>query len=599
MDFVSNLTGTLVRVEEDENSRFRYEIWFDYTRQAINQIREGAMLAVPNFASNGPEQHLSILELVTVLPMHYALGDARDLKGFPGFVVEAAKSIVNDWEDQESEATEDTTKIRCVAIPTNLEVVQSGSAIIDEPNLSEESNLPMLGANVRVLNTAFTNFVANNGIRDEENTLIAGNLIRDAGVEIKVRVEDLLKTHFGIFGFTGAGKSNLLSLIIDKILTSSSENVKLVFFDLMGEYNTLLIDQLVNLPDSMWISLGEETLPDSVLRYATAPSDQTLDTAVRDLINTNLMPRALVNERSRLDVPLRTLLQQNKIKYWRDRVLSISEFIEQIRSEVTKGNLGGSRQLVFDLVNKFHTDGQNRQFTDEAVNSMIAEVDTAKDGATTNPARECLDLLRQKLNVEGRRFAAMRPLPPNVSITIPRLIERLNADDSSGLYIVQAHDPDQLRNFAWMLGNYTYESRRRSGQITPMVSFVFDEADEFIPQNAQGTYAQSSDVAMTLARRGRKFGMGIGIATQRITYLNTSILAQPHTYFVSKLPRKSDRERVADAFGVSEDMFRQTFKFKKGDWLLMSYDATGLEAIPLPVHCSDANERIRAFLNTE
>jgi DNA helicase HerA-like ATPase len=102
---------------------------------------------------------------------------------------------------------------------------------------------------------------------------------------------------------------------------------------------------------------------------------------------------------------------------------------------------------------------------------------------------------------------------------------------------------------------------------------------------------------MTLARRGRKFGLGIGIATQRVRYLNTSIMAQPHTYFVSKMPRQTDRQVVAEAFGVSEDMFRQTFKFKKGDWLLMSYDATGMEAIPVPIHCEDANQRILRFLD--
>ncbi len=101
---------------------------------------------------------------------------------------------------------------------------------------------------------------------------------------------------------------------------------------------------------------------------------------------------------------------------------------------------------------------------------------------------------------------------------------------------------------------------------------------------------------MTLARRGRKFGLGIGIATQRITYLDTSILAQPHTYFVSKLPRKSDQDRIREAFGLSEEMFRQTVKFKKGDWLLVSYDATGLEAVPLSIHTPDANERLAKFL---
>src|SRR5690349_17196862 len=102
------MVGNLVRIEEDENARFRFEIWFDYTRQAINLVREGAMLAVPNFASSQLEQRLSILEVVTILPMHYGLGE--DTRGFPGFVIEAAKSAANDWEAQESEATEDTTK---------------------------------------------------------------------------------------------------------------------------------------------------------------------------------------------------------------------------------------------------------------------------------------------------------------------------------------------------------------------------------------------------------------------------------------------------------------------------------------------------------
>jgi DNA helicase HerA-like ATPase len=101
---------------------------------------------------------------------------------------------------------------------------------------------------------------------------------------------------------------------------------------------------------------------------------------------------------------------------------------------------------------------------------------------------------------------------------------------------------------------------------------------------------------MTLARRGRKFGLGIGIATQRIRFLDTSILAQPHTYFVSKLPRSSDRQAVAEAFDISEDMFRQTFKFRKGDWLLASFDAAGLEAIPVPIHTENADDKILDFV---
>jgi len=102
----------------------------------------------------------------------------------------------------------------------------------------------------------------------------------------------------------------------------------------------------------------------------------------------------------------------------------------------------------------------------------------------------------------------------------------------------------------------------------------------------------------TLARRGRKFGVGIGIATQRTRYLDTNIMGQPHTYMVSKLPLKSDRVKVAEAFGVSDDMFRQTFKFKPGNWLIMSHDATGLKAIPVPIQVDNANRRISQYLES-
>jgi|GEM_PF-4192704 len=40
---------------------------------------------------------------------------------------------------------------------------------------------------------------------------------------------------------------------------------------------------------------------------------------------------------------------------------------------------------------------------------------------------------------------------------------------------------------------------------------------------------------MTLARRGRKFGLGIGISTQRIASLDVNTLAQPPAIVNSKI----------------------------------------------------------------
>jgi hypothetical protein len=604
MDFVKGLTGTLISLREDEDTRFAFEIWFDYTRQAMNQIREGAMLSVANFASNGSEQHLSILEIVTILPIHYALGDERDTKGFPGFVVEAARNIVNDWEEQESESTEDTTKIRCVAIPTNMEIVQNVKSHSNQPVLGEESNLPMVGATVRVLDTEFTEYVANFGVTDKENTVFAGTLIRDPKVRIKVRVEDLLKTHFGVFGFTGAGKSNLLSTIVSEILSRSKEVTKIVFFDLMGEYTALLVDQLLREDiTGRLICLGENTLPAPVFRYANKDTGTDLDAASLSFSRYTLLPKALKGHSGQMRRALGELLRKERVNVFSsvENMTLYYLFLDYKNNQSCPSNFKrrqtGNFQKRLELLKQFVSKhgGGNRSVTHELAETVLADlrISIEKGGELSEFAEDMggvITLLEQSLPKLKQQL--------NCALSFPELIGILNNKEKPALLIVNSHDPNGLRSFAKQLGERMYEARRQSGEIEPLVSFIFDEADEFIPQQAEGSYSESSEIAMTLARRGRKFGLGIGIATQRVRYLNTSIMAQPHTYFVSKMPRATDREVVAQAFGISEEMFRQTFKFKKGDWLLMSYDATGLEALPLPTHCEDANTRIKTFLDS-
>lgn len=592
------VTGTLMSVEEDPNSRYRLEIWFDYTRQIMNTLSEGAMVAVPNFYLDPHDRRCewsSVLEISTVLPIHYAI--AQNQTGFPGFLVEAARSAGQDWVDQEAESTDDTTKVRCIAIPTNLMIDDSGE-------IREEEGLPMVGHPAYLLDTDMTERLANLGIdRERDDAVVIGPLIRDDQVQVYLRVEEALRTHFAIFGFTGAGKSNLLSTFIATLM-SRPENrapVKMVIFDLMGEFSILLMDLLVRLPHARLLAVGPETLPDSVLKvYEAPPHDdraQLISYAARDLTRTSLYPKGLKGRRDEFISAFIDLLRNGKIRVWQERERSIGQFVAEHREECTRGNMGNAAQNVRDLLDQLERDFAEVAFSAEAAERAVQEIIHVRNNLSGATANNNLRKLERLLREE---VAADRPrAPQGCRVTIPKIVERLNNEEGSSLIVVQAANPDALRDFACMLGNAIYENRRRTGQISPLVSFVFDEADEFIPLNydRDSSYARSSAIAMTLARRGRKFGLGIGIATQRVTYLNTSIMAQPHTYFISKLPRRSDRERVCEAFGISEEMFRQTFKFRKGNWLLVSHDATGLDAVPLPIKTNNADERILAWLN--
>jgi uncharacterized protein len=600
--FIQELEGTLMELMEAPETRFRYVIWFDYTRKAINEMQEGTLLAVPNFASDGSTRRYSVLEVTTILPTHYALNAGTG--GYPGFVVEAARSAAEDWEAQDSASTEDTTKIRVVAIPTNLEIVER---LEGEPQISPESNIAMVGAKVRVLDTKYSNLIANNGIdkEHEKNLTVIGTLARDEEVEILLRIEELYRTHFAIFGFTGVGKSNLLSTIVAKVLNDAQEPLKLVFFDLMSEYTVLLLDQFLSEKvQGRILTVGRHTLPERLFQYLNdLPKKPGLDVATQQLLRYTLMPKALVKDRTNIGKGLQEIISRKLIRYYHEAQsinvydLFFTDTVVVWAKNRQAAKFGQRLELIKRALRSSAVgDYKAARFTPEVARKIRSalehELDQPggaefkRDGDFANHLGKLEELEKET----GESFAT--------GTTLADLVDDLNNEAHTSLWVIQAHNPHELRGFAKRLGDAIYESRRLSGQIDPLVSFIFDEADEFIRREAKGSYEESAEIAQTLARRGRKFGLGLGIATQRIRYLDTNIMAQPHTYFISKLPRLSDRQAVAEAFGVSEELLNQTFKFKKGQWLLMSHDAAGLEAIPIPIKTPDANRRLSDWLAT-
>ncbi|MCW5945668.1 MAG: ATP-binding protein [Fimbriimonadales bacterium] len=594
--FQKGMKGTLMRIEEAAETRYKYEIWFDYTRQAMTTISEGAMVAVANFASTREERHYSILEIASLLPVHYALGN--DISGYPGFVMEAAKSAGQDWVSQEREATDETTKIKCIAIPTNIEWIERhGVTEVIRKDFQQESSIPMVGHDALPLDSEATSIVANLNI-DEAHDKVTniGTLVRDDDVPALLKVDELVRLHYGIFGFTGAGKSNLLSTLVASVLSVEEFPCKVVIFDLLGEFSTLLIDQLCSMKAAAILNLGLQTVPEAVADYYRDPErpPAKLQVASKAYARTSVCPRPLLALNDEREEAFSRLLIARKTRFLALPPPSMRDILIECK-EVIKGNMGNDGRAVDSLLRSLK-DKYGQKSVADALKDCVSECERLLETLTVRTAQQNMEQVVSKLKEYDR--AEQQELPTDVLFSFDDVKKVLNDETKSCLLIIQSHDPDELRSLSLRLVNSMFGNRRLSGRTGPPVTFLFDEADEFIPRQADkdSSHAKSRAAATTLARRGRKFGLGLGIATQRIAHLDASILAQPHTYFVSKLPRQYDRQAVSEAFGFTEENFRQTFKFKKGDWLLASYDAAGLEAVPIPIHCPDANERIRRFL---
>lgn len=629
--------GTLVHQDPDSNE---YEVWFQYDTQQVGLVRKGAFVAVKNFDTGDGQDRYSLLEIVKAHPEHYALGSSmRSLeRSFPGFVREAAKSARRDWEQEEPR--ENTTVIRCTATPSGKELRVDEASMDHE--IGHDDALPMIGEEVSLLSDELTEQVVNHNIVESGREAIApGHLKVEETIEYLLEIEGLLKTHFGVFGFTGAGKSNLLSNVVGEIIASESD-VTMVFSDLMGEYTALLADLVADYDNAVIVALDRDSIPGGDTTAAFLDGSGDIDTAIDGILRTLLVPRELERRRDEFRPIFEEILRNEKIRQLQPEGFQASTVEDIIEDEFYDLGSGGRSEFSRFVFEEILPDGDSMTVGQDELNLLIAAINRAleqdevpidsdgwyeetegpgldqfgdsngTDSESTGPdafdehipfaggtvglndttTRNLRDL-RFRIEQELQRMQAGAGTP----ITIEEIESIVNADQP-GLIILQSDQEDDLKNTTARLMRRIYGRRRNAGENRPLVSFVLDEADKFIPSSAddQAT-ANVKDATETVARRGRKFGIGVGIATQRATYLDTSIMAQPHTYMISKLPRKEDRDRVGDAFGLPDEVLERTLEFQPGEWLSISYEAAGINGFPVLVRFNNAADRIRDSLN--
>ena len=595
--FEDGIQGTLMQINKSDQTRFGFVVWFPFMRSSMTKIREGSLIAVKNFSTDKQTIRYSVLRITLVLPNHYAMMTEKD--GYPGFIEEAATNAAKDWE-QES-PMEDTTKIICDAIPSMIEIVvpnQMTNAYGSSPRIAPESNIPMPGETVRLLDTQWTRNIINEDIiKESTSTIELGTLINSKDVEILALWDSIIRTHFGVFAYTNAGKSNLLSTMIYKIFTRAS-SVKLVVYDLMGEYGALLIDVIYHNPkEACIVYLSEFAMPQSVLEFWRDPHNRVkLETAAKCIVNTTILPKKLKKYETRFYEPVRQLLSNGGIK-----IMSVDD--NKTLRDLVKGYIDsmswGESSALSKFLNHVRKYSNDQQVSVSNIEYMLKMIDGYDIGYANiikaeNARRDIVNMLES----EKSKINATYRIDSKFKISMQEIEDTLNDCNKKTLYVIQGSDDEEVRYISKHIGDAILDTRRARGIISPAVSFIYDEADQFIAQDsdAQQGMKESKRTAEQIARRGRKYGLGVGIATQRIVYLDTNILGQPHTYLVSKLPRITDRERIQQAFGLSDDAMSETMRFGVGQWLLISHSATGMDGVPIPIQIEDANERIARFL---
>lgn len=573
------------------SAKYDCRIKVGYNKDIMSLAEEGMLLGVRNFKSKMLNQErYTLLVISRVWPEHYGLKGISDYTYYP-MQFEVIEQSVPDWDTDDKSSM----MIQVSTIPVNYDLVIDNGGYRYERGFS----YPVIGEEAHVLNAEMIKQMYNQKIL-ESNKWEIKETKQDARIDprlgtikmfelakekipIYVDYDSLVRYHFGVFCFTGGGKSNLISNIVRRILYHTKDT-RIVLFDISSEYPFLLSDVFL-----------DKTIPSKIIL-------ETKVSGVEQFYTSVVRPKEYEND-PRVKDAFEKILNQDKVTFYlKPRVLvpnyeSLLQELEDFRKETTgkphyADAIDKIREAILDYVSEkgfSETDTINEEFVDlldETASDAVGQFKVS-DKAGLYAWATTRSSLKDRLAKKQKEKNGMK------TEDIRKLIE-----EESRLTCISISDPYTIKELVNSLTSEMLSRRKRQFKVRPHVLFVFDEAQEFVPDlsSSSGIEKDCSRHVETLLRQGRKYGLGGCISTQRIAHLNTSALQQLHTYFVGTLPRPYDRALVSNTFTIDQGMLEKTLEFAPGEWLLSSYIATGIESVPIFIRSDNSEDEAEASL---
>jgi DNA helicase HerA-like ATPase len=584
----SKVTGT--------GARYQCRVKVEYQKDLMGLLEEGMLLAVKNFkpAEENSERY-TLMEISRVWPEHFGLRGLSD-HGYYPMQFEIIEQSEDDWKTDDKS----TMIVQIDGIPINYDLIIRGDCQFE---FVKGFSYPVIGSPVYILNGEMINRMYNQKIAekygidttctvddaklDQRLGLIKMFQASETTIPIYVDFEKLVRYHFGVFAFTGGGKSNLMSNILRRLLLHT-DNTKVIVFDISCEYMFLLLD----------------ILADPAI-HAKVVLEHRID-SLEQFFNSVVKPREFETD-ERIKKGLQTVMDQDKLAYYvrpMQKIPTYAQFLDELtaqrKNSVDRPNYMDAIDNIYDAVAEFVEDhglSENEEINEDFVKHVDSIAVEAMEEFKVNEKSGLFAWATTRITLLDRvKKRAEKEESSKAGLTVEKIRELL--EGNTRLVCVSVSDPIVMKELVISLTQDLLARRKRKFTVKPYILLVLDEAQEFIPDvsSSSGIDKKCSKQVETILRQGRKYGIGVCLATQRIAYLNTNALQQLHTYFVGTLPRPYDRTLISDTFMIDKGILEKTLEFAPGEWLLSSYIATGIENVPIFIKADNAENEIEKHL---
>ncbi|WP_438747626.1 ATP-binding protein [Pararhizobium sp. O133] len=337
----------------------------------------------------------------------------------------------------------------------------------------------------------------------KSESCVIGKLTQDDTLDALIHVPSMLSKHFAIVGTTGVGKSTAVALLLRKAIISDPK-LRVLILDPHNEFAAAFPDLAVvidtdNLDLPFWLMKLEEFA--EVIFRGRPPVPEELD-ILRDVIpeakrafkgsDSSLARRTSEKSSMTADTPVPYRMA--------DLLALIDERIGRLEGRTDKPHL---RSLKVKVIGAINDPRYTFMFSSNTITDTILE-------------------------------------------TIAKIF-RIPGDGKPVTTFQLAGIPSEVVNsVASVLCRMAFEIGLWSNGGVHML-VVCEEAHRYVPADASLGFVPTRQAIARIAKEGRKYGVSLGIITQRPGELDPTILSQCSTVFAMRLSNDRDQEIIRSA----------------------------------------------------
>src|ERR1700743_3316776 len=410
------------------------------------------------------------------------------------------------------------TEVSSENLPTSDSFIASASVdllgeIIGTPDRQKfqrgVTNYPSIGDSVELINSQELRTIYAPSGADQINI---GTLQQDSSVIAYVDIEEMLSKHFAVLGSTGVGKSTGVSLLLNEIL-KSRPNLRIFLLHVHQEYGRCFGERSLvlnprNLKLPFWLFNFEEIV--DVLFAGRPGVPEELD------ILAEVIPvaKAIYTQYQNSDRVGLKRGDPKTVGYTLDTPVPyrLVDLISLIDERMGKLENRSSRIIYHKLISRVEA-----VRNDPPYGFMF---DNANVGGDTM-AEVISYLFRLPANGKPMTVMQLAGFPAEVIDSVVSVLCRMAFD--FGLW---------------------------SDGVSPML-FVCEEAHRYASADRNVGFGPTRKAVSRIAKEGRKYGVYLGLVTQRPAELDATIISQCNTLFTMRLANERDqallRSAVSDA----------------------------------------------------